>query len=203
LYSRQEITDLPDRDWMRLVGEWAYPDRKHTMQSAVALSYFNGAKMIVETGCIRGWAGDGQSTLILATLAIRLGAAFHSIDLSPQHIENAQKWLGPLADTVVWHTADSIGVLKAWDKGTIDLLYLDSYDYEVANPTPCQQHQLEEAKKTFPHLEHTSIVLMDDANQDNGGKVKLSKGFFLSKGWVAEAEHYQLMMRSREAVGVH
>jgi hypothetical protein len=193
-YSPQEIIALSDREWMRLVGEWAYPKRKHTMQEAMALAILNGTKGIVETGCIRNWAGDGQSTLILATLAIRIGATFHSIDNRPECIKAAQEWLGELAETVIWHTADSEQELKGWST-QIDLLYLDSMDCKHEDPVPSQVHQRREITHAYPHLTRKSVVLMDDADFEHGGKTKLAKEFLLERDWRVEADTKLLMMR--------
>ena len=69
-----DVVCMSDADWLKLVAELAYPDRAPTMVKAVELAKERAVKRIVETGCIRGWAGDGQSTLIWAMLSVRLVA---------------------------------------------------------------------------------------------------------------------------------
>lgn len=188
-----EVRNMAEDKWMKLVGELAFPQRASTMVQAVKLAKSRDVSGIIETGCIRGCAGDGQSTLILAMLALRLNGDFETFDISDVHIANAKKWIGPFSEYVDWNHGDSVEGLSRFI-GTVGLVYLDSYDYDAANPRPCQLHQLAEIGAIYGKLAPGAVIVMDDADQDGGGKVALSVDFLKSRGWKEVAKGCQIIM---------
>jgi len=188
-----DVVCMSDADWLKLVAELAYPDRAPTMVKAVELAKERAVKRIVETGCIRGWAGDGQSTLIWAMLSVRLGCAFETFELSGVHLKKAKEWLDSFSAFTSWHLGDSVSGLSA-SSNRFDFAYLDSFDYDAANPRPCQLHQLAEVGAIYGKLTENAIVMMDDANLDGGGKVAMAVDFLKGNGWKEIASGYQIIL---------
>lgn len=187
--SREEIISLNDADFEKLVRECAGPDRHESMWQACKLLPQADGESIVETGSIRGFHGDGQSTLIWTMLAIRLSKYFYSFDLNTKP---AKEWLGPIDHVPDFIEGDSIESFGLWEPiATVGLLYLDSYDYQADNPLPCQIHQLAELGAVYWQLSEKSIILLDDAAHDGGGKVKLSSEFLKLRGWTLRHNAYQ------------
>jgi hypothetical protein len=191
--SMSALADMGDAEWLSLVATLAYSQRASTMVEMVKLARERGCQRIVETGCIRGWGGDGQSTLILAMLAVRLHSKFESFDISAQHVSNAQKWLGEFQDVVRWHTQDSVAGLSQL-QGVVNLVYLDSYDYDAGNPVPCQLHQLAEVGAIYGKLAENAVIVMDDAGLNHGGKVAMAVDFLKQNGWKEIAIAYQVIL---------
>jgi hypothetical protein len=191
--SVSDIENMPEDKWLKLVGELAYPQRAQTMIKAVQLVKERDLKNIVETGCIRGWAGDGQSTLIFAMLAARLGLEFSTYDSSDVHLKKAREWLGPFAAYTNFNLGDSVGGLSA-AVGVFDLVYLDSYDYDAANPRPCQLHQLAEVGAIYGKLTYRAVIMMDDADLSGGGKVAMSVDYLKNLHWKIVANEYQIIL---------
>lgn len=126
---------------------------------------------IVETGCARtedNWGGDGQSTVLFDKYAVCRGAdsVVHTVDLSPEATEVCKTLV---SGKVVVHTGDSVAVLpqigrelKAAGR-SIDLLYLDSYDLDWANPTPSAVHHLKELVSIISCVSPRTLVVVDDS----------------------------------------
>lgn len=126
--------------------------------------------VIVETGCVRladNWAGDGQSTVLFDRYAAtRPGSVVHTVDLSPAATAACAALVSGL---VTIHTGDSVAVLRAISRdlrakgATIDLLYLDSYDLDVANPVPSAVHHLKELVSIADAATTATLVVVDDS----------------------------------------
>ena len=170
------------------------PMRSVTMQTAVASFIERGGKSIVETGCYRGISGDGFGTLLLAQLAEQVDGHVTSIEINPDNLLKAQQILeeNNLSNRVTLIHGDSVRQLSILTT-TIDLLYLDSYDYIEADPGPCQRHQLAELGAAFGKLAPRSLVLMDDFDLPSRGKCGLSVEFLLDRGAVELCRGYQIL----------
>jgi len=167
------------------------PQRRNTFCRVAKAAIAMGAKNIVETGCYRGIDFDGQSTKIWALLARHTGGHATAIDISPDSIQRAGHLLGDeFSPFVTLVHDDSIRALQNI-KVPIDVLYLDSYDHDERNPEPCQQHQLREAQIAIPLMAAQSIILLDDAEFSDGGKVKLSGPFIEAAGFTCVTREYQ------------
>ena len=103
---------------------------------------------IVETGCMRADHGqlalgdDGASTYIFDDFINYYDGEVASVDINPANVAHAQKMV---SDRTTVYCSDSVEFL--WnipEKRKIDLLYLDSYDFEPDNPIPSQKHHLKE-----------------------------------------------------------
>ena len=193
----EQVIGFSNDEWLRIVREMAYPQRADSMELLNELAIERKARNIVETGTIRGWGGDGQSTLIFSGLALRLSGSLWSVDNNQIHIENAKRWIGQLnTPNISWITEDSVKYLSSFLFGaimefTIDILYLDSYDYDFNDPIPAQIHNLAEMGAAYGKLGNESIIAIDDANLAGGGKGLLTTRFLLERGWKVIYEGYQ------------
>lgn len=92
---------------------------------------FTNPYTVIETGCVRmenDW-GAGMSTLILARFCKGFGGTLETVDLNKNNIELCKRITEKYADYIQYHVDDSINFLRSYDRKSIDLLYLDSYDY--------------------------------------------------------------------------
>jgi hypothetical protein len=149
--------------------------RAHTFRAVLREAITLDAKNIVETGCMRkagNWQGDGQSTLIWAAFNHWKGSGyFNSVDLNQEAVDLAREAIKDYSGCQVF-SGDSVKFLYD-HKLMIDILYLDSYDVDMANPEPAAQHCLFELLAAMPRLHKNSIVFIDDSpvtNGDLGGK---------------------------------
>lgn len=139
--------------------------------------------LIVETGSMRqpdNWEGDGQSTLLWAAFSEVYPSEIHTVDLAPEAAALVRERCG---DRVHAHTGDSVAFLHQLacqaNPRKIDLLYLDSFDFDVNNPFPSAFHHVKELIAVRPCLGPGSIIAIDDNFQ-------LPDGSFLGKGYLAK-----------------
>lgn len=134
---------------------------------------------IVETGTLRKkdkWT-DGQSSLLFFEFLSFFGGELISIDTDRFALETCEK---VLRESIGLERAlftpicgNSVAELEKMDK-KIDLLYLDSYDFEEINPLPSMIHHLKELasaaniRSKSPNL----IIAIDDNFKEEVGKGK-------------------------------
>lgn len=171
--------------------------RYKTFRYALNLMQERHAQILVETGTSRmgrsNCIGDGCSTLIFAEWASQNDAFLYSVDICKECLLNAEKALGDLVDFVQFVHSDSVEFLKNFGQ-PIDFLYLDSYDFEVKNPRPSQQHHLNEIIAAYPWLTKNSIVMIDDCALPHGGKGKLVIEYLLKRNWKIVSKGYQVVL---------
>lgn len=135
---------------------------------------------IVETGSVRkagNWMGDGQSTVVWDQVAKVLGGHVTTVDIDPIGAELVTE-LGLANTTAI--TANSLPTLRALSQ-RVDLLYLDSFDIDFAEPEPAQHHHLREIVAAWHLMRHGSLVAVDD-NTDESGKGKKVGEFLEAHG---------------------
>lgn len=164
---------------------------------------------IVETGCMRADHGqlalgdDGASTYIFDDFINFYDGEVVSVDINPDNVKHAQKMV---SDRTTVYCSDSVEFL--WnipEKRKIDLLYLDSYDFEPDNPIPSQKHHLKELTAVMKNLRKGSIIMVDDnANTPEfewftkiaqGGKAGFVKEFMKDVGAELLLDEYQIIWR--------
>ena len=155
------------------------------------LQHHDGDVTIVETGCVRqegNWAGDGQSTLVWDAFANFHGGRVYSVDLDVKAAALANSLTSPLTTV---EANDSVSyLLHLAGLGIVaDLLYLDSYDIDWAEPTPSMEHHEKELDAAWPMLRPGSLVAVDDNRPDVG------KGYLVGlvaqrEGWTVLADDY-------------
>lgn len=135
--------------------------------------------IIVETGCARladNFEGDGMSTLIFDELASQIDGKFYSVDINPENAEFALK----NTKVAEIHCGDSVKFLhelntKLRKQGQyIDLLYLDSFDFDMQDPHPSSLHHILELVAIWPSCREGTMICVDDNFGDvgKGGYVK-------------------------------
>lgn len=165
------------------ISEWAGPMRANSFRIVAQLIREKGLLYISETGTFRGEPNDGQSTRIFAHIAESQKGFFTSIEINHDHL---QKSILRAQELNYWQNVsfcllDSVKALS--EQTRIDVLYLDSFDHDPANPLPCQLHQLAELGAAYGKLTPNAIVLLDDCDYPTGGKAKLSTAYLLQRNW--------------------
>jgi hypothetical protein len=154
-------------------------------------------KIIVETGTARNGTkncvGDGCSTVIWTNWAQAFNGFVYSVDIDPNALDQSKEACHCDLSHVEFICSDSVSYLQNF-RNRIDLLYLDSYDYDIENPNPSQLHHLKEILAAYPYLQEESVVLIDDCGLPGGGKGKLVIELLLERGWRIAMSGYQVVM---------
>lgn len=136
---------------------------------------------IVETGCLRqagNWAGDGQSTVVWDWILGRLGGYGHSYDISPESVAAARSAVSRMEV----HQQDSVEALQAFQNAsTIDLLYLDSYDWTADSDASAQHHHAE-LEAIYDRLRPGCLIAVDDCFSLTEGKHTLVLPWLAERG---------------------
>jgi hypothetical protein len=136
---------------------------------------------IVETGCLRqigNWAGDGQSTVVWDWLLKQHGGYGHSYDISPESVAAARSSVS----TMQVHQQDSVEALAGFaSASTIDLLYLDSYDW-TADSDASAQHHRKELEAIYDRLRPGCLIAVDDCMGKEKGKHALVLPWLAERG---------------------
>ena len=135
--------------------------------------------LIVETGCARqedNFEGDGMSTTIFDTFVDYHGGDFYSVDINPENV----RFAASKSKKANIFCGDSVSFLyyqaQSWiaQNRKIDLLYLDSFDFDMANPHPSSLHHIFELAAIMPCLKQGTMICVDDnfGTIGKGGYVK-------------------------------
>lgn len=121
----------------------------------------------METGFSRkdhgllAWGDDGCSTCLFDIFTFPNQGKLFSVDISP---ENAAHSESKTSSRVSVTCADSVAHLGSLQFAhRIDMLYLDSCDFDPANPNPSQSHHLKEISAIYSKLKTDCLILVDDA----------------------------------------
>lgn len=138
--------------------------------------------LIVETGGMReagDWAGDGQSTVLWSAFAGVRDCELHSVGSAPRTAAVIRQACGV---AVRARTGDGAAFLHEFARvpraRQIDLLYLDSGEFEPDNPFPLAMQCVHELIAARPCLHRGSIVAIDD-------NVLLPDGELTGRGYLA------------------
>lgn len=158
-----------------------------------------GFYRIVETGSTRktlshrlAWK-DGMGTIMFEDFVTYYDGEVDTVDIDENVCNQCRSLVG---NKVTVHCCDSLVFLKNI-KDHIDFFYLDSWDVDRNNPTPSQQHHLNEFKIIEPYLKD-SIVAIDDNfthKNINVGKGKLVQEYLLMKDIRPLYNGYQLIYK--------
>lgn len=139
------------------------------------LSKKNDKVYIMETGSIRApgnWAGDGCSTAVWSWIIAQTDGYVASIDIDPE-IFRLQRHKFPNVDFFTSDSLEFLTLFRSFEE--LDLLYLDSYDY---NGAPSSLHHVGELAIAYPKLKSGCMVAVDDCHSDASGKHVLVQKFF-------------------------
>ena len=135
---------------------------------------------IVETGSMRvpdNWEGDGQSAVLFDRFVTFHGGEVLTVDLSPE----CGALIAQACSAQVRFTCeDSVRYLhrlRNTGDQRIDLLYLDSFDLDVDQPTPSAFHHIKELLAIWPVLKPGALIVVDDNPSDVIGKGFLVENF--------------------------
>ena len=157
----RSLTELVDAHFLR----HSAPDHicRPTLTKALNLLQCRPA-VILETGS-SAWGTN--SSLLFDAYVTTFGGTFETVDIRVRPSVELEP-LCSLRTTL--YCNDSINFLKNWSLRNpgkkIDLLYLDSWDVDWANPNPSALHGLAELLEVLPHLHAGSLLLIDDTPVD-------------------------------------
>ncbi len=185
------------------IAEATYPDRisphrRNGMAALFKLMEERKSKAIVETGTIRrenNWHGDGGMTWWFGRYAAKRDAKLTTVDIDPQALEVAKKICAEDAERIEFISSDSVAYLKARDI-PIDVLYLDSLDYDV-DAKRSQAHAMNEVFAALPRLHEKSIIAFDDCGFADGGKGGLVIPYLCASGWqLTHRDYVSVLIRN-------
>lgn len=139
------------------------------------LEKFDRPVTIIETGCARdwhdtedkNWALDGRSTVLFDRFVQSQGGEVISVDISKQAIARCSAVVSDKVHLIEEYSVSYLKSVSEW-KGpdtdlTLDLLYLDSFDFEVSDPIPSAAHHLNELMAIRSLLLPETLVVVDDS----------------------------------------
>ena len=140
---------------------------------------------ILETGCMRkpkgneGPEGDGCSSLVWDYVANRTQGGFISIDVNPENVEYAKSRLGPRSQVFCSESVKFLSAISFLSQ-KVDLLYLDSMDYEGSKIRKAYSalHHAAELAAVWPWLAPGCLIAVDDCHSEYDGKHVMVKQFF-------------------------
>lgn len=150
--------------------------------------------LIIETGCARPidivpWGNidiffkdDGISTAIFDKFINDFDGLFYSVDLNKQHVEYARSLVS--SKSTIIHS-DSVYFLWELNKFLtsenlyVDLLYLDSFDFDSENPYPSMVHHIKEISVILSRLKPGSLIAVDDNFTD--GRERFGKPKYVAE----------------------
>ena len=168
-----------------------------TFNLVIPLLIKRKAKLFLETGTSRfgdkECGGDGCSTILFGHLAKLIGAKLYSVDISKEFCEEARKVTKEFGDSVEIIVSDSLEFIKNFEKGLIDFLYLDSFDFDPITPLVSQMHHLQEIELAYPKIHKRTVIMIDDCLLQDMGKCKLVDEFLKGEGWAVVKSAYQII----------
>lgn len=130
-----------------------------------ALAAQPGPPLILETGTLRlagNWAGDGQSTFQFDHVVRDRSGVLISIDINLESLETARRVCGGRTHLLCNDSVMALHMLAGLVTRPVSLLYLDSFDLDLADPAPSAAHHAMELAAAAKLLGPGSIVAVDD-----------------------------------------
>ncbi len=146
-----------------------------------ALAQARADLLILETGCMRipdNWEGDGQSTFMFDALARDRGGTVISIDITAESIDTARRACSSATQLILGDSVAALHALARLAARPASLLYLDSYDLDLADPMPSAIHHALELAAARPLIGPGTVVCVDDYGIAAGGKGLILDRFF-------------------------
>jgi FkbM family methyltransferase len=123
---------------------------------------------VIETGTMWVDLKDnmGAFTLIFSDLIKNWsGGKLVTIDISKEHMDNCKELTKEFSDVIEYVDSDSITYLKSLSNDEvkeIDLFYFDSFDLDLTDPEPSQQHHLNELLSVYNRVSDNVVISVDD-----------------------------------------
>lgn len=106
-------------------------------------------------------AVHGHSTLLFDAFVNSLGGLVYSVDCSPAHCEQAERWVSEKVRILCQDSRAFLSGLQT--PSPIDCVYFDSMDVDWVDPHASALHHLEELCAILPRLREGCILFVDDA----------------------------------------
>ena len=187
-----------DLDFFKLYYSNYYPflnQRQNTFtQMFMYLESLNKEKyLIVETGTTRdinNLEGEGNSTILFDLyLNHQKDGVLYTVDISPTNCAVAQKHVSNKTTVIL---GDSVNFLHKFpNPEDIDLLYLDSFDFNRDDPHPSSFHHMQELTAIYSKLKSGCLIVIDD-NFNGMGKGKYVAEFLDNVGDKLYFNEYQV-----------
>lgn len=148
---------------------------------------------ILETGMARqsdNYSGDGMSTLLFDEFVNFYNGEVRSVDINQSTIDFCSQLVSDKTRLVC---SDSVKYLFELSKTDLnfDLIYLDSFDIDWANPHPSSFNHIKELLAIMPRIETGTLIVVDD-NQQDRGKGKYIREFMNNIGKTPLFNEYQI-----------
>jgi len=149
---------------------------------------------IVETGTTRivdNFAGDGCSTIMFDRYVnSKNNGIVYTVDINPESCKTARSLTSNKTIVVL---GDSVSFLTKFpNPQDIDLLYLDSYDFDFNDPHPSSLHHLKELTAVYAKLRPGCIIVVDDNFGGGIGKGNYVRDFLHNVGDILCWDEYHL-----------
>lgn len=192
----------------KMVCNWD-PSRSREPTFRIMLDHLRTIKdpLIIETGCARydknseGFDGDGFSTIIFDTFINQHGGEFRTVDINPDNVAFAKTQVSEKTQVFCSDSVKFLHELNQELKNSnkhIDLLYLDSFDFDPNNPHPSSLHHVKELTAIFASLRPGTMIAVDDnfgTATDRNGKGKYVEEFMKDIGVPLFRDGYQLLWK--------
>tara|TARA_B100000674_G_C37901738_1_gene944082 strand:+ start:461 stop:1213 length:753 start_codon:yes stop_codon:yes gene_type:complete len=126
-------------------------------------NFDNKPLKILETGSS---AYGIKSSYLFLNYVKKFGGKFTTVDLNPD-IRN--EFLSYLNENIEFVVSDSVEYLSSMNKTDIkelDVVYLDSYDVDLNNPEPSENHGYNEFRSIEKYLKSGCLIAIDDTPKD-------------------------------------
>jgi cephalosporin hydroxylase len=158
------------------------PSHVNKTGMAVALRQLRETpSLILETGT-SAWGTD--SSRLWASYVRSFGGVFATVDIRTE----PALALSDLNGTAEFHVGDSVQFLQNYEIpngfSSVDLVYLDSWDLDLADPAQSMEHGLAEWKATQRLIGTGSVVVIDDTPIEASLLGPLGLEFFRAYGFV-------------------
>ncbi|MBB2204863.1 hypothetical protein [Gluconacetobacter takamatsuzukensis] len=157
--------------------------------------------LIIETGCLRvpgNWEGDGQSTFQFDWYVRERQGRVVTIDVNERSIDSARRACSSATSTILNDSVAALDMLGAIAGEPAALIYLDSFDLDIANPMPSAIHHAMEVMAARRLIGSGTIVCIDDfdvAPLGLGGKGLIVNQFLTTIGATVLYCGYQKVWR--------
>lgn len=149
----QELLDSHFSHWVK-----DFQNTKPGFQACLEVLQ-NRSANIIETGT-SAWGID--STRLLDSYVRNFGGSFWTIDIREEPSLRLKGSLSTRTQCIVGDSVAELLALSERQNGTIDFIYLDSFDLDWSDPWPSAEHGLKEWNALQTLVKPGSIVLIDD-----------------------------------------
>ena len=154
--------------------------------------------IILESGTMRpdhgdmAFGDDGCSSFLFDSFINIHGGSFTSVDINSTNCSHARSKLSDKSKIIC---SDSIPFFWNFQE-KVDMVYLDSYDIELNNPTPSMIHHMKELACLLKNFKQETLIVVDDHDAFfTGGKIgkgNIIKEFMAQIGKKPIFENYQI-----------